>query len=93
MPDLRLHFKLGDKQTTKDSDSLIKPRQWSLLTVNVIENKMVQIFVNSKLDIELLFENNNMPLQNRGIFYMGGDPWHAAEYTAFLDNLQITSAP
>ena len=90
MPDNSLHLKLGD-MSTSDSPSKLKLRQWNYIVVNVIENKLIQVYHNSKLSIEQFVVDSALPFQGHGSFYFGGDPWHSASYTAFLDELKLST--
>lgn len=90
MQDGKLHLKLGDRSTS-DSNSALKQRQWNLLTVNVLENKMIQVYHNAKLVIELFVVETSSPFSGKGSFFIGGDPWHGVTYTALIDDLRLFS--
>ena len=90
LPSLQLHLKLGDKQTTMDTKSSLRTRQWTLIGVNIVDSKMIQVFFNSKLEIQLLLDESEFELKNNGIFYIGGDQWHRASYRGFVDEIRFS---
>ena len=91
MNDGKLHLKLGDRSTS-DSHSSLRERQWNLITLNVLDNKMIQVYHNGKLSIELFVAETSLPFSGNGSFYFGGDPWHGIQYVALLDDIKLFSS-
>ena len=72
-----------------DTLSSIRLRQWSLIGVNMVDAKMLQVFINSKLEIQLLIDETKFQVKSEGSIYFGGDPWHKVYYKAYLDEIKM----
>ena len=70
----------------------LRENQWTFISLNIIQNKEIQLFLNSKLSATLQVELSENTLRGSGIFYVGGDPWHATTYKAYLDDLTIRTS-
>jgi hypothetical protein len=95
MPYGNLNFKLNDQRTSKKSSGRLRGRQWNYVSLNLVEGKLVQLYLNSKLDFELLVQDDQQfpfaPQDASRTLYIGGDPWHdSADYKAYIDDLLIT---
>lgn len=58
----------------------------------MVEGKVIQLFINSKLEGEMLLEETKFEITNAGSLYFGGDPWHTAYYTVFIDEIKLSNA-
>lgn len=95
MPYGNLNFKLNDQKTSKKTSARLRQRQWNYVSLNIIQNKLIQFYVNSKLDFDILVEDKEFqfePTVSKSI-YIGGDPWHdSSDYKAYIDDLLVSAS-
>jgi len=75
--------------TTINSNGKIPYKAWTYVTINVLENKEISLFLNGVHDFDLIVDMSDKPLADYGTLFIGGDPWHSIGYTAYLDELMI----